>query len=188
MENELFRDRHTNNELPNNDKALYSYDLVNGWIANADNKVSVSCAVFTGAFGVITFISEKIDKGSGICVTNECWRTIYSYSFVISIVAFFLAILFYSFAIFPNLKSYGIDHNKYPIYFGDIQSLKYEEYYDYVTAGNNQDYLNEIIRECWFNSRICMKKMKRYRCALVFSIIAITVAVISLISHHLMYL
>lgn len=187
MDNELFEDNHSNNELLNKENILYSYDLINGWIANADNKVSVSCAIFTGAFGVISFISENIDNGSDLCVTNECWRTIYLCSFVISIVVLLLAILFYSFAIFPNLKTNGVDNNKYPIYFGDIQSLKYEEYYDRVATGNKA-FLNEIVHECWFNSHICMKKMKRYRYALFFSLIAIIAAIISLISHYCMYL
>ena len=40
------------------EQAKYCYDLVNNWIGNADNKVSVSCVVFTGGFGVITFLSE----------------------------------------------------------------------------------------------------------------------------------
>ena len=39
------------------ERSKYIYEQVNGWIENADNKVSVSCGIFTGVFSVITFLA-----------------------------------------------------------------------------------------------------------------------------------
>lgn len=38
----------------------FLYQLVNGWIGNADNKVSIFCGVFTVIFGILTFLSDQI--------------------------------------------------------------------------------------------------------------------------------
>lgn len=80
----------------------YVYELVNSWIGNADNKVSISCAIFTGVFGVITFLAEnyvKVPEGAGI---NSCWNCIYKIAFVLSLATMVAAIYFYARAIIPN--------------------------------------------------------------------------------------
>ena len=41
------------------ERSKYLYEQVNKWIENSDNKVSVSCGIFTGVFGVITILSER---------------------------------------------------------------------------------------------------------------------------------
>ena len=44
------------------ERAEYVYEQVNHWIENADSKVGVSCGVFSGVFGVVTFLTEQYVK------------------------------------------------------------------------------------------------------------------------------
>lgn len=182
-----------NKETEGVDKGLehskYVYDLVNGWIENADNKVNVSCGMFSVTFGVVSFLADHylnmIDKP----VANEFWYCIYKGSFVISFVIMLVAVLFYARAITPNLKSSGEKRipKKYPIYYGDISSIRLSEYRERIINGDDNDFNEELIREIHMNSQICTRKMKQYKLGIILSTIAIVFAVLSLISHFLMY-
>ena len=112
------------------ERSKYVYEQVNGWIENADNKVSVSCGIFTGAFGVFTFLAERYVKAPDNPVINECWHAIYQWSFILSLLVMAVAVFFYAKAIIPNLKSSGkikATQKKYPLYYGDIHSLMYRQ-------------------------------------------------------------
>ena len=86
------------------EKEKYVYDLVNGWIENADNKVNISCGIFSGVFGVITFLSERLTESVTV---NECWRKAYHVCFAISLLLMISSIFFYVLAINPNLSKSG---------------------------------------------------------------------------------
>lgn len=167
----------------------YIYELVNGWIENADNKVSVSCGVFTGVFGVLTFLSENSIKIPDNPIINEFWHYLYWGSLILSIMVMLCAVYFYTKAIIPNLNSNeeDIKKKKYPIYYGDISSLDYKQYKKLMENGSIQDFKEELMHDSWFNSGICIKKMKRYRIGVKLSFIAIILAFISLIFHIFMY-
>ncbi len=182
-------------EEPNKEDSIenskYIYELVNGWIENADNKVSVSCAVFTGVFGVLTFLAENSIKVPDNPTINVFWHKLYIGSLILSVVIMLIAVFFYAKAIYPNLNSNDKNkkkrEKKYPIYFGDICSLDYEQYETLMQTGTIQDFKEELMRDSWYNSRICLTKMKRYRTGVKFSLIAIIFASFSLICHYLIY-
>lgn len=182
-----------NKETEGVDKCLerskYVYDLVNGWIENADNKVSVSCGMFSVVFGIVSFLVEHYSNMTDMPVANEFWHCIYKGSFVISLIVMVVAVLFYARAITPNLKSSGEKKipKKYPIFYGDISSLRLTEYRERIINGNDNDFKEELIREIHTNSQICTRKMKQYKFGIILSVIAIGFAFISLISHFLMY-
>lgn len=168
----------------------YVYELVNGWIENADNKVSISCGLFTGVFGVVTFLAERYIEVPNNPVVNESWRILYKGSFIVSLFIMALAVFFYAKAIIPNLKSTGVkkdDKKKYPVFYGDIQSLNLKNYQELLKKGNDKEFNDEIVCETWHNSGVCMKKMLRYRRGVVLSIIAIAFAFLSLLGHFMMY-
>ena len=52
----------------------YVYELVNNWIGNADNKVSVSCGIFSGVFVVISFLRENYIKIPKDAIISSCWN------------------------------------------------------------------------------------------------------------------
>ena len=149
------------------ERSKYVYEQINSWIENADNKVSVSCGIFTGVFGVVTFLAEQYIK----------------------ILVMASAVLLYALAIIPNLKSSGKNKSEkeYPVYFGDISTIDYEKYKNLMKNGNEQNFNEELILESWFNSGICTKKMKRYKMGVILSIIAVSFAFLSFICHFLMY-
>ncbi len=172
------------------ERSKYVYEQVNGWIENADNKVSVSCGIFTGAFGVITFLAERYITVPDNPVINECLRTIYQTSFGLSLLVMAFAVFFYAKSIIPNLKSSGKmkpKQKKYPIFYGDIHSLGLEEYQRLMAKGTNQHFIDELILESWHNSGICLKKMKWYKAGVITSIIAIFLAFVTFGAHLLMY-
>ena len=172
------------------ERSKYVYEQVNGWIENADNKVSISCGIFTGVFGVVTFLAERYIKIPDNPIINACWRWLYKTSFVLSLIAMAVAVFFYAKAIIPNLKSGGKGkptQKKYPIFYGDIYSLKLEDYQKLMTNGTNKTFADELILESWHNSGICLKKMKWYKAGVITSIIAVLLAFLSFGSHFLMY-
>lgn len=172
------------------ERSKYVYELVNGWIENADNKVGVSCGMFTGVFGVVTFLAEHYIKVPKNPVINECWRCVYRGSFVMSLIIMAVAICAYAKAIIPNLKSSGNkkpSEKKCPIYYGDIHSLRYEEYLKVMKTATKEDFFEEVLLESWYNSGICMRKMNCYKAGVIASIAAIIFAFMSFGAHFLMF-
>lgn len=168
----------------------YVFELVNHWIENADNKVSVSCGIFTGVFGVITYLADRYGTAPDNAGINSCLRCIYRGSFVVSLLLMLLAIVLYAAAIIPNLKTSGTPkatQKKYPIFFGDIQSLDYRLYKTRMARGTDEAFNDEIVLESWHNSGVCQKKMVRYRRGVILSCIAIGFALLSLGAHFFMY-
>ena len=152
----------------------YIYELINRWIENADNKVSVSFGVVSGVFSILVFLIEN----SGVNWNSIIQSKIGMYlliSLVVSIVFMIRAFIFYTLCLIPNLKSSkSIPSNlKYPVFFGDIQSLSLDDYRNLTLKGNNEDFNDELITEIWYNSKICTKKMQRYRTALISSSISL---------------
>ena len=170
------------------ERSKYVFDLTNKWIENADNKVSVSCGIFVGVFTVITFLAEHYIKASDNPVINECCRLIYKGSFVLSILFMSIAVCFFACAIIPNLKSSGKrDKKKYPIFYGDIEALSFEDYKKLMEKGTDKDFIDELILENWHNSSICTRKMKHYKDGVIFSLVAVCLAFISIAAHFLMF-
>lgn len=168
----------------------YIFEQINGWIENADNKVSVSCGIFTGGFGVFTFLAERYVKALDNPIVNECWYKVYQCSFALSLIAMAISVFFYAKAIIPNLKSSGkvkASQKKYPLYYGDICAFSLEKYQNLMTKGTDKDFNDELILECWHNAGICLKKMNLYKKGVITSIVAFGLAVVSLIAHLLMY-
>lgn len=175
----------------NIERSKYVYELVNGWIANADNKVSISCGVFTGIFGIFTFLTDWYVKDPSESVINDCWHSIYQLSSILSFVVMVCAVIFYAKAIMPNLNSSGNEkatQKQYPLFFGDIYSLKQEDYQELMAKESGKSFNDELIVETWFNAGICLDKMKNYKRGLIISLVAIGLATFSFIAHLLMYM
>ena len=171
------------------EQSKYVYDLVNKWIENADNKVSISCGVFGIVYGILLFLAERI---TGSAVNHECLRTISKFCFIASAIIFGVSILFYVLAISPNLRLNGKNkENKtntyYPIYYGDIAKMDLDQYLKMVDKANSIRFYEEIQREIHFNSGICLRKMRRYRIGIWTSFGFIILAAIGLATRFLMF-
>ena len=190
--NEELMDRFPNSESGENraERSKYVYGLVNGWIENADSKVGISCGIFTGVFGVVTFLTERYIKALPNAIINECWRCLYKISFILSCIAMAVAVILYAMAVIPNLKSSGNKkpkQKKYPLFYGDISALSFTKYRALMEKGTEKDFVDELILESWTNSGICMRKMKLYKAGVILSIVAVLLALLSMASHFLMY-
>ena len=171
------------------EESKYIYDLVNRWIENADNKVSVSCGVFGGVYGILAFLGERI---TGQSIKQDWFRTTAMICFFASAIIMGISIFFYVLAINPNLisksKKTKQGHKRYyPVYYGDIAGMELDHYLKAVNKVNTTSFIDEIQREIHINSRICLRKMKRYRIGIWTSFAAIILATISLAARYLMY-
>ena len=170
------------------DRGKYAFDQVNPWIFNADNKVSISCGIFTGVFGVITFLAERSKEPTEMTTINECCQSIYMVSFVLSLVIMSISILFYVLAINPNIASNEPrTKKKVPIFYGDIEKFCNCQYKKAILNASDKDFLDEILNETHLNSVICTRKMRMYKMGLWSSFAAVGMAAISWIAHFLMY-
>lgn len=168
----------------------YVYERINGWIENADNKVSISCGVFTGVFGIVTFLAQTYIKKPAIgAVANEFLRSVYRCCFLVSLVLMGTAIFFFVWAIIPNLEKSGKVREKKdcPIFYGDISKISLDEYRQLMNKATAEHFCEELITETHQNAKICMNKMERYKAGVKIAFIAIVVAGISFISHFFMY-
>lgn len=160
----------------------YVYDLVNKWIENADNKVSVACIVVTGVFTAVTFLAGNMEQAKEF---DKCWGCFYQACTVISLFSLLLSILFYFFAISPNLGSNGNVQNESsneikscPIFYGDIVKLSVEEYKNRMNSVDDKTFIDELQNEIHYNSGICIKKMKWYHRGLWLSFSAIVFSIL----------
>lgn len=160
----------------------YVNDLIKDWINNADNKVSVSLAVFAGAFGVIAFVADSIPKQSCNPVLNTCWDCVYRICFGLGLLLMFIALLFYAFAIIPNLKSSSKKRvsKEYPVFYEDIAKLDEKDFISLMEKGSDKAFRIELEREITLNSKICSRKMKMYRIGVILSIVSIAFALFCL--------
>ena len=171
------------------DRIKYINDLVKDWIINADNKVSISLAVFAGAFGVITFAAERFVQQPCNVAISIVWDCIHKTCFCMGMISMLIALIFYAIAIIPNLTSNSKreDLKKYPIFYGDIAEIDEEEFFKRTEQGHDKDFREELEREIVFNSKVCLRKMKMYRAGVITSIIAIIFAFLGLIARFMMY-
>ena len=168
------------------DRYKFCYEQVNNWIENADNKINISCAIFSGIFGVITYLSEKTKVSSNI---NECWRHIHHFCFILGISLIGLSILIFVLAISPNLGSTNSDKSKkFVLYFGDIANMKNDsEHKLKINSASSKDFINELQSETYYNSKICYKKMILFKIGLWLSFLAIAFASVSWVAKFYMY-
>ena len=174
------------------ERSEYVNDQINSWIENADNKVSVSCAIFTAVFGIITFVTEQYAKDAKGLTIDTNWQFAYHILFILSITIMSVSILAYILAINPNLgtntKNNNTPKKKCPIYFGDIAEYKLDEYLQAANMADEKDFVEELQRESHYNAGVCVRKMRRYRFGLWLSFASIALAGLSWLSHYLMYI
>ena len=163
----------------------YVYDLVNKWIANADNKVSVSCAVVTGVFTAISFLTGNSEK---VVEFYMCWGWLYKICYAMSLLFMFFSIVYFFAAINPNLGSNGTAQNASPVkekgcplFYGDIAKLKLADYKERANIADERVFIDELQNEIHYNSKICTSKMKRYRNGLRCSFVAIAFLFLQLV-------
>ncbi len=172
------------------ERAKYVYDQVNGWIGNADNKVSVSCGVFTGAFGVITFLGEAYVRVlDQVAVVNTGMSTLHTFALGGALVLMAMALVFYAKALRPDHTSAkkAKGSAKFPIFYGDIAGMELDLFERTLCGADDKVFVRELAAEIHTNSRICKAKMENLARALGFSFCSILMALVSLYAKIHMY-
>lgn len=164
----------------NIDQNKYIFDLINQWIQHAENKASLLLAFVVALSGIIQFVCSKL-----IIPTYETSPKIFIIFIIVLtlvIIFFIISIIFFLTVIFPSLTSYNSTGNKYSIFFKDIASFQsFDSYYKLVIETNDKQFNEEIIKEIYINSKICSKKMKHIKLAIISFIIALVFMIFELL-------
>ena len=176
------------------DRAKYYLELVNNWIIAADEKVSISCGVFSVIVAAIVFVAEKILEGTYKC--GGANADIYKCFIVVGIIAtitFLASVFFHLLAINPSFKTEeysesGNKHKEFTLFYDKIRRFETAE--DYIQSVRNcseKQFEEEVLREVYINSGICTNKMKRFRCGIWLGWISIILIVICSILYYYAY-
>lgn len=179
-----------NLEEKNIEKNKYVLDKQNEWIVNADNKISVAFGVFAVLFTILGHISlnnildYNITNKECICLFIICILLLTS-----GLLSFVLSLVYYFKILYPNLSG----TNKYSkknlkekrmsiIYFDDISQFSdSEDFIEYAKSINDECFNNQLLKEVYYNARICARKMRLFRVGLVFSVLGLSLCFLSCI-------
>ena len=169
------------------DRSKYTLDLVNEWISNADTKVSISCGVFSIILIVIVdILVNNFANDSTFDIQFTGW---YKISVLISGIIFVISIILHILAIMPNFANVKKRDRKFSLFYNDIKDFENDLQYIQVAKNvSNSEFVDEILREVYLNSKICSLKMYRFKWACICAIASIACLLISSISQYLCFI
>lgn len=181
------------------DRSKYSLDLVNMWINGADTKVSISCGVFSVIIAVIVFAAENMLGKLEKPVKLNCFAySMFHVAVVITVIAFLVSIFFHLWAINPsffsgskpskNQSSKKSSKPPFSIFYDEIRN--FDNAADYIKAAKDESedqFTDEVLKEVYYNSKICSRKMRRYKTGIIFAGITIALSIISCILYYCAY-
>lgn len=138
----------------------YTFDNINVWINNVDNKISILLVFLVAIIGYTFSINKKINMNN-----------IQTFIIMISIVLLVCGCLLCIFALKGRIKS-KINYTSI-LFFGSISKMDRKEYYDTLSKMDEKQLVNDIKNQIYINSCICSKKFKLYNFALDCLIISI---------------
>ena len=143
---------------------------------------------------MLVFVAEnilsKIDRTHGAI---EPWKTWFIITAAGAVITFLLSLFFHLLALSPKFfagKNTGDQskNKKCNIFYEDIKD--YEDTEDYIGAvrkiSENQ-FVDDVLRETYCNSKICSKKMHRFKIGLWIAFVSIVLILICAICYFLMY-
>jgi len=167
----------------------YTLELVNGWINNADIKISIACGISSVVLAVIAFGAENIlgdlAKNNGL---NGYVMPLFGLAFAVACVTFLVSLWYYFLALNPSLISSKseIEKPKYSIFYKDISRFANVDAYMECTKDVTEEAFNqELMREIYINSDICTKKMQRFKTGMWCSVISIFAALSACVLFYL---
>ena len=173
------------------DQSKYTLDLVNTWINGADTKVSVSCGIFSVIIAAIVFAAENIL--GNIEITEQVNAAVYSLfhiTLLITAIMFLCTIIFHFWAIKPNfsVEKTAPKKPRFSIFYYEIQNFERpEEYIKSAREMSRAGFVDEVLKEVYYNSTICSKKMRRFKLGVIFAIITIILSIFSGILYYYAY-
>lgn len=147
------------------DSFKYTYDNINSWINNVDNKISILLAFLVAIMGYVFSINNEIYQ-----------KNIQFFIIFVVIILLVCGCLLCIFALKGRVKS-KINYTSM-IFFGSISRMDRKEYFDRSEKSNEKLLINDIKNQVYINSCICSKKFKLYNLALNCLIVAIILILI----------
>ena len=156
------------------ERSKYSLDLINTWITSADSKISTSCGIVS--VGAI-----------------EPWKTLFIITAAGSVITFILSLFFHLLALSPKFfagKNTGDQskNKKCNIFYEDIKDYKdAEDYISAVRKISENQFVDDVLRETYYNSKICSTKMHRFKIGLWTAFASIVLILICALCYFQMY-
>lgn len=147
------------------DSFKYTYDNINSWINNVDNKISILLAFLVAIMGYVFSINNEIYQ-----------KNIQFFIIFVVIILLVCGCLLCIFVLKGRVKS-KINYTSM-IFFGSISRMDRKEYFDRSEKSNEKLLINDIKNQVYINSCICSKKFKLYNLALNCLIVAIILILI----------
>lgn len=176
------------------ERSKYSLDLINTWITSADSKISTSCGIVSVVVAVLVFVAEnilsKIDRANGAI---EPWKTLFIITAAGSVITFILSLFFHLLALSPKFfagKNTGDQskNKKCNIFYEDIKDYKdAEDYISAVRKISENQFVDDVLRETYYNSKICSTKMHRFKIGLWTAFASIVLILICALCYFQMY-
>lgn len=187
-----------NNDVNDIERNKYVFELVNMWISNADNKINIAFAMLSAVVAVVVFITDSLLSDIPVSQNaRPCMLNIFYCLAIFAGVCFCLSILFYLLSVIPRLtsdksikdklkKNKEEKKAKYSIFYDEIKDFeKAEHYVEAAKAADLEVFNEELLKEIYYNSDICSKKMHWFRCGGVASFATIILSLIAALFYFL---
>ncbi|MBQ6396171.1 hypothetical protein IJH89_01135 [Candidatus Saccharibacteria bacterium] len=142
-------------------------NIVNSWINNADNKVCVTCAVFSAVFGGLACFDWFISV-SQVEVQMPLWR--HCPLLLLGCIAIACSVVFHLLAILPKLTSRHNGTIRPSLFYGDIARVSFKKFRNFDCSMCDKQYKFELMSEIYINSKICYRKMRLFRYGVICSL------------------
>lgn len=124
------------------------------WIKSADTRISLILPLTTAMLGTIAALTPAYSK----------WTWCIGLSVSVSVVLLVCSLVSISMALFPRTN--GPVNSM--IFFGGIQTRTLEEFRGEVSNFDEDEYKNDLINQCYINSKIASSKFKWVKKSLIF--------------------
>jgi len=175
--------------MKNKESYFDQLDRTIGFVRDCDHKTSIVLA----AIGIIATIiidqcgKDMINLVSSILDGNKnLTPSVYFFTILLTISLIFLIFGIWKFirVLIPVTDSSLCDNEssleRNSIIFAvSISKLNYEDYKSKILNYTDEEYINDILSQIYINSKICARKYKNYKNGLIYSIVGVTLLIIS---------
>lgn len=164
----------------------YTLDLVNLWINNVDNKISMAFAILSAILALIVFVTEDHLSQIEFQGVNSCSLCCVKGFALASGLLFLVSVLCFIMCIIPRFDMEKAGGKKYSIFYDEIKNFdNYRDYIDACIDANAEIFNQELEKEIYFNSCICSKKMRFFRKGIICSGLSILSAVVAALIYYI---
>lgn len=163
----------------------YLLDSINSWIQQVDNKISIYCGLYTVVLAAIVFLGDHLlpEKNETEVLCNIAFSVCHLF-IILSSLSFIISIIMYTLSVKPNMLGEK-EKQSFSLFYKDISQLKDQDtFISLAKEAQRKDFLTELLREIYYNSDVCTRKMKRFQVAVIASLLSILFAMFACVSYY----